>query len=171
MKNFIARLTFGILATQLFFAAEVISQTNKSLPKSINLVGLKQDNLEASDLKNKVVVMQFWASWCKNCGSTMKALDKATQGKSDVKFVTVSVDEDLDSAKGYFDNLPKNIQRLETKAYFDSDAKLATRLDVGALPAYMVIDSSGKVLETFTGHPNQKDLSKLKKLMTEGRNQ
>lgn len=169
MKSLSTKIVLGLMVVQVFFAAEAICAPAKALPKSFKLIGLKQESISASDLKNKVIVMQFWASWCKSCSTTMKTLDRATQGKNDVKFVTVSVDEDLKSAKGYFKNLPQNLKHLESKAYFDSDAKLASNLEVDALPTFMVINSSGQIMETFTGHPDKKDLSKLKKLMIEGR--
>src|SRR6478736_8996074 len=47
-----------------------------------------------SELRGKVVVVDFWATWCKPCKESFPAYQKLSNEKPDVTFVGVSIDED-----------------------------------------------------------------------------
>src|SRR6478735_3968987 len=47
-----------------------------------------------SDLRGKVVVVDFWATWCKPCKESFPAYEKMSAEKPDVAFVGISIDED-----------------------------------------------------------------------------
>ena len=155
----------AVVLSLMVFASPLNAGKVEKLPKDFKLSGLESGVIKPKNLRNKITIMQFWASWCGSCSKTMKTLHGISKGHRNVKFVSVSVDEDLESAHNYFKDLPKNLQPLKKFAYFDNDAKLATALDIEALPAYIVIDSKGNIIEADEGQPNKSQIKKLKSII------
>lgn len=114
-------------------------------------------------LKGKVVVVNFWATWCEPCRAEMPALAKmAARLKSKgVVLVTVSADEPEDA---------KNAREFLTKSgivgesylkQVKNDDKFISGLEPkwsGALPALFVYDRAGKKVKFLQG---ESDLKKL----------
>jgi len=133
-----------------------------SLPPVVNLAGLTGGSLDRAGLKDKVVVMQFWASWCVGCDKVMLELEKRLKDRKDILFVPVSVDEDMKSARSYFTHKP-HVKSLEQCSFHDVDTSLAGALGVTSVPAVAIIGRDGKVIEMETGHPGSKRFDEMQK--------
>ncbi len=99
------------------------------------------------DLKGKVVVLNFWATWCPPCVEEMPSL-VALQGKMKdrITILAVSVDED---GKAYSDFVKKhNVDLLTVRdATQKSNLLYGTRM----FPETFVIDRDGKIRRKFIG--------------------
>ena len=98
-------------------------------------------------LRGKVVVVDFWATWCGPCVAAMPAM-RATHARykdKGVEFIGVSLDRQTDLAKFrkfVAENAIPWPQLFEGKR-FESD--LARRWDVAAIPTVFVVDRDGKL--------------------------
>ncbi len=104
-----------------------------------------------SDYKGKVVLLNFWATWCAPCVAEMPALDnlaKSMIGK-DVEIMTVSIDfKGMEAIKEFYrDNDINNLPIL-----MDSKGKaFSSTLKLQVLPTTLVIDRKGMVVGKIMG--------------------
>ena len=91
-------------------------------------------------LRGKVVVLNFWATWCKPCRTEMPMLNGVARG-SDAVFLAVDLQEDGAKARSFFDQLA--LDRLEP--VLDLDGQTTRRYGVVGLPVTFFIDGQGVI--------------------------
>jgi thiol-disulfide isomerase/thioredoxin len=121
--------------------------------------------------KGKVLLVNFWATWCAPCREEMPQLVKldATLRSKGFRLVTVSADEPEDQARA-LQFLQK--QAAPAPAYLkhaNNDDKFISALDAkwtGALPASFLYDKSGHKVRSFIGEVSMTDLeAAIRKLL------
>ena len=117
-------------------------------PRPVNHVSIQNDQgerISLSRFKDKIVLLNLWASWCKPCIDELPALDRLQKrlSGSDFVIVTISLDDDLDQArKMFFDTL--SIQSMAF--YHESDERLGQDFPVDILPASFLVDREGRAV-------------------------
>jgi thiol-disulfide isomerase/thioredoxin len=104
--------------------------------------------LRLSDYQGKVVLLDFWASWCGPCMGLVpheKALVKSHQGKPFV-LLGVSADNTLADLK-----TAEEENQLPWRSWWDGDRSLQRQWDVKVLPTLFLIDHEGIVRYRFEG--------------------
>lgn len=97
--------------------------------------------------RGKYVILDFWATWCAPCVQTMPKmaeLKKSLGENSNVAVLSVSLDQELATAKAFVDE-----QRLDWEHGFIGDVEsLAVRqlLGIGSVPLYYLVDPEGRIV-------------------------
>ncbi len=121
--------------------------------------------------KGKVLLINFWATWCAPCREEMPSLvklDSSLRAKG-FRLVTVSADEPEDQQRAlqFLRNLavpaPAYLKRAK------NDDKFISALDpkwIGALPVSFLYDKTGRKVRSFIGEVDMKDLeTAIRKLL------
>lgn len=97
------------------------------------------ETLRLSSYRGKVVVVNFWATWCPPCRQEMPALQRVAASEPDVLVLEVDLMEPADKARGFLDSL--GLDRLQP--VFDSDGATTRRYGVLSLPSTFFVDKDG----------------------------
>ncbi len=132
------------------FSASVINEDEQILLTNYNweLIDENRNIFNFESKKNKVVLVNFWATWCPPCVAEMPSLQKLyTDYKDKVDFVFVAQDK-VSSVSSY---MSKNKYDF-TISY--SNSKVPSKLDSDVIPATYIIDKKGKIIVSETGAKN-----------------
>lgn len=114
-----------------------------------------------ADYRGKVVVLNFWATWCPPCRYEMPAMQRAWEKVRDenIVFVGVDVGEDSDTVFTFLADYP-----VEFPLLLDQDAKVIEQYPVTGLPTTYVIDPRGRITHRAVGGREWDDEALLKEL-------
>jgi thiol-disulfide isomerase/thioredoxin len=100
-------------------------------------------------IKGKVVLVDFWASWCAPCKASFPALDELHRRYQDRGFVVIAVSVDDNRAR--MEDFLKN-HKVGFSVLRDARQKLVENVGVGAMPSSFLLDREGKVRFAHTGY-------------------
>ena len=144
------------------FANEVIDIKNliinKELKKydSLTFLDNKDNSLNLSDYKGKLILLNFWATWCAPCKEEMPSLDLLQTNKSlnNLKIFAINVGQDnIEKASNFFQDL--NIENLDV--YFDSPVTLAKKFGLRGIPTSILLNKDGLEFARIVGSINFED--------------
>ncbi len=106
--------------------------------------------LRLSDLRGKVVLLNFWATWCPPCKAEMPDLNElqAKYGEAqDFVVVGVNVEEDAETVRRFVEE-----QGLAFPIALDRDSRVTTEtFGVRPLPSTFIIDREGYIRDAWSG--------------------
>jgi thiol-disulfide isomerase/thioredoxin len=103
--------------------------------------------LQMASLKGKVLILDFWATWCVPCRAQHPLYDqvkKRFQDRTDVMFLSINAAEDRDLISHFLDE-----QKWSRTVYLDSG--LVRLWSVNSIPATIVIDKQGQMASRMNG--------------------
>jgi thiol-disulfide isomerase/thioredoxin len=119
-----------------------------------SITTLSREFLELNDLRGKVVVLDFWGTWCPPCVQAVPWLRDMEKKHAKDPFVLVGVSSDSDEP-ALRDFLSKN--QMEWPEYWDRDRKFQQIWSVRAWPTYVLIDDEGIVrFRTMGNNPTER---------------
>ncbi len=132
------------------------------------LPNLDQSQWRAEEWRNKILVINFWATWCPSCTREMSLLNRLqkTFADRDVIFVGIAVD-DADEVRKFVreKKIAFPILLGETRA-MDLMVRLGNRFN--ALPYTVVADHGGSIILRKFGELSEQDLRPLLEKVTQG---
>ncbi len=129
-----------------------------SMGSRVPAVGMQAEDFRLTDLegkpqslsqyRGKIVLLNFWATWCKPCTTEMPAMQTAYDKLRDKGFVVLAVNELEDDAK-----VREHIKQYghTFPVLMDRDNKVANQFGVFGLPVSVFIDREGRVQEYIKG--------------------
>jgi cytochrome c biogenesis protein CcmG, thiol:disulfide interchange protein DsbE len=162
MKGWWWRLVLGLLVGSLFSPAEAESPAVTSLLRPLDLRGypsgttpplfsghtLEARQLSMTDLRGKVLVVNFWASWCLECRPEMPMLERlhrefAARG---LAVVGINAREEREAVRRYAKDLD-----LTFALVLDPDGKINAAYGVVGLPTTFVVGRDGRAVALAVG--------------------
>jgi peroxiredoxin len=101
------------------------------------------------DYGGKVVLLNFWATWCPSCKFEMPSMDAFHKelGDKGLVVLAVNVRESVDEVKAFFQE-----HRLSFPALLDEDGDVFERFNVWSLPTTFIIGKKGELLGKVIGY-------------------
>jgi len=113
---------------------------------------------------DETLLIQFWASWCHSCGSLMWDMDEIVSRNDGVRYVAVSIDDDVDAARVYI-RKHRLFEKYSDRYFVDSEKAFAASLDITTVPTILLVNSRGEVLVRKSGHLNAADFQEFARAM------
>ncbi len=137
-----------ILAVALIFQISVIAQNIGMPAKEINLPDVNGKNISLNGLKGKVVILDFWASWCGPCIAGNKELSKLYKKYQSKGLEIYSVSIDVEKEKWIQAIAKQKIKWLQVNDPGNWNSATAVAWGIEAIPATFIIDKTG-VIQAF----------------------
>lgn len=149
-------------------ASAPVARDAKKKIKKKKLPPQPAPSLKLSDLKGKVVILDFWATWCGPCRMELPSLVKLRDqyGPRGLEVVGLSVEINDNQPRENFTRFLKSYNI----AYPVGLASLQTLQNYGVnpIPATFFIDKNGKIALSFIGvHPEEQFVAAIEKLLAE----
>lgn len=107
-----------------------------------------QSSVDLAELRGTVVLLDFWASWCAPCLTSLPKLDELRQEFSDIDFrvVGVNVDQDPGKARHFLAKNP-----IGYPSATDPRGRIPERYELGTMPTSYLIDRNGVIRYVHEG--------------------
>ena len=151
-----------------------IAQTNEDvplnniaineIPKSISPIIFEDflgNKISLKEYRGKLVIINFWATWCAPCKKEMPSLDRLYQSSDfkNLEVLAVNMEEpNKEKTEKFFEKL--KIQKLEI--FFDYDLDFVKEFKLRGVPTTVLINKQGKEFARIIGEVNFDDRKFLK---------
>ena len=134
-----------------------------ALPESGAAV-LSASEFDLDSYEGKVVILNFWATWCGPCQIEIPSLVRLRDSFDSKQVAIVGVSLDVNGTPRQMEGLVKDFAKqfeINYPLYLDSDHELAMRFDklaqfLPAIPATLVFDQTGEIRYTHRGIPRNR---------------
>jgi thiol-disulfide isomerase/thioredoxin len=101
-----------------------------------------------SQYKGKIVVLDFWATWCAPCKKSLPRLAQiAKTYTNDMQILAISIDDDEDNAYRFIKE-----NKIDILALYDDKKEVVGTYDIPAMPTLFIIDQKGIINSVFEGY-------------------
>ena len=166
-----ARNVKGILkglALAAVFASAALAASSSGPAPAFQLSGRGGKTIDLSQFKGQVVMINFWASWCKPCRDEMPLLEDIYKKYKPMGFTLVGVNVEPD-AKGAESWLSKQ-KPVSFPIAFDTDSKVSKMYKVAVMPSTVFVDRKGNIRVMHKGYkPGEEDfyLTQIRSMLKE----
>jgi len=112
--------------------------------KELNLKTTKGSEFDLKNINQEIVILNFWASWCRPCVSEFAALNKLIEKLPEDKLLVVGINNDDEKPKKAVKETEKEY-KLKFESVIDLDSELAGKFRINNIPASIVYHK-GKVI-------------------------
>jgi DsbE subfamily thiol:disulfide oxidoreductase len=140
------------VASTIFFIATHLQAANIGKPApSFSLTNSQKQVRTLKNYRNKIVFINFWASWCAPCQQELPALDQLAadfKGKK-VRIIAINVDQDRMKAKKLLAKL--HLSSTHAEILWDPKSKAVSAYNIETMPSSFILDQNGVIRFTHSG--------------------
>ena len=129
---------------------------NPKIYEGVIFKDIKQKDVNLDDFKGKLLMLNFWATWCAPCKEEMPSLDdlQSNTKLNNLKIFPINIgQEDVSKSKIFFKEL--NIKNLDI--YFDTPITLAKKFSLRGIPTTILFNKGGKEFARIIGYVDFND--------------
>ena len=170
-KKFLFFLILLIFIFIIFVFYQGINKTSIYIPD--NQTNIKINNFSANDLisgnqielkdfisKEKLTIINIWASWCVPCRAEHHYLMKMKK-EYKIQLIGLNYKDNKSNAKSFLDEFGNPFYKI----FQDIDGTLSIEMGAYGVPETIIIDSNFQIVKKIIGPLTQKDVVNLNKLL------
>ena len=123
---------------------------NPKIYEDVIFMDINEKNVNLDDFKGKLIILNFWATWCAPCREEMPSLDdlQLNTKLNNLKIFPINIgQEDISKTESFFREL--NIKNLDI--YIDAPITLAKKLALRGVPTTILFNKEGKEFARIMG--------------------
>jgi cytochrome c biogenesis protein CcmG/thiol:disulfide interchange protein DsbE len=154
-KNIFLRIGFYILAIYFIpFSSWAEMMRPFSLP---SLLG--EETISSRNYKGKVILVDFWASWCEPCKESFPAYNELYEKYKDkgLEIIAITIDDNKENALEFLSKYPANFHVAR-----DTEKNTAQAYNLSTMPTLFIVDKSGNIAYTHPGY-HKGDIKNIEK--------
>ena len=160
--SLLKKLAVATLLAGTFITAQAALKVGDTLP---DLASFKLEGKLPDALKGKIIVVDFWASWCAPCAKSFPVLDELQKKYADrVVVLAVNVDEKKSKMDAFLEKHAVSFTIVR-----DAEQKLVAAVEPATMPTSFILDATGKVRflhNGFHGEDTRKEyISEIESLL------
>ena len=138
------------LALAMLFALPVFATSSSGPAPAFQLTGRNGKAIDLAQFKGQVVMINFWATWCKPCREEMPLLEDIYKKYKPMGFTLLGVNVEPNSkdAEAWLGKLSKPVT---FPVAFDTESKVTKLYKVVVMPSTVFVDRKGNVLVIHKG--------------------
>lgn len=123
-------------------------RARKRLVPDFEVATLSGDYLTAEGLRGKVVLLDFWATWCTPCVQAIPGLRRMSRQmeKDPFMLLSLSVDQDAATVKSFVSQY-----QMAWPQVWDERSELAQKMGVRGFPTYLLVSHEGEIVYSVSG--------------------
>ena len=126
----------------------LILNKNPKIYEDVTFKDVSQKDVNIADYKGKLIILNFWATWCVPCKKEMPSLAKLSKLYPNITIYPINLEKPNNvKTKSFFDSL--NIKNLNI--YYDPEFKLVKSFNMRGVPTSILIDKKGKEFARIIG--------------------
>jgi peroxiredoxin len=143
------RKNIAVIVAALALSLPALAGTSTGPAPAFTLAARSGQDVSLAQYKGKVVMINFWASWCGPCRQEMPLLESIYKKYNKMGFTMlgVNVEPDSNAANEWLKATPVSFPIL-----YDRDSKVSKLYDVAGMPSTVIIDRSGKLRVLHRGY-------------------
>jgi thiol-disulfide isomerase/thioredoxin len=144
-----------IVCLALFAGCTRRELSEQTTAPDFNLQTLNGATLKLSDYKGKVVLLDFWATWCPPCVASIPGIEKLHHAYKDKGLVVIAVSLD----DGGWDSVRSFVaqNRISYQVLKGTDA-VSADYHVRTIPMMLIIGKDGRILKRYLGYGGDEDM-------------
>ncbi len=145
----------ALIMAILFACTNRNGQSGGTSASDFTLQDLNGKNIKLSDYKGKVVLLDFWATWCPPCRASIPSIEKIYKTYKDKGLVVLAVSLD----EGGWDSVKSFIAEYGiTYTVLKGTEDVAVNYQVRTIPMLLVLDKEGRISKRYLGFGSEEDL-------------
>ncbi len=116
---------------------------------------LDGNKISLNDYRGKVVIIEFWATWCPPCKESIPVIE-AIQEKYAPRGLSI-IGISLDEGPGVEEKVSafRDAYKIGYPIIIDSDGKISSRYRVSSIPTFFILDKNLKIAKVYRGYTPQ----------------
>ena len=143
-------LTTNVIANDVSEIKNIVIHKIPKTYDNVFFLDKKDHKININDFKGKLVILNFWATWCEPCKEEMPSLDRLqiNENLRNLKIFAINISKESKKKVGIFF---KDLNIENFSPYFDSPITLAKTFSLRGVPTSILVDKNGKEFARIIG--------------------
>jgi peroxiredoxin len=152
-----AFILIAILAPAVLVAGCTRTEQRSAKAPDFTLQDLSGKNVHLADLRGKVVMVEFWATWCPPCRASIPEIERLHRNYQGKGLVTLGISVD----EGGWDEVSAFARDAGISyTILKGDEEVMSEYMVRAIPATFLVDKNGMIVKQYTGEGYGDDMDR-----------